>query len=195
MVGTLGQGPARRRISRAAAYVGASSATASLAGLVMVWIGLAVPRSHLWMQVYAIVAVGYLCADLGYLRLPLPQTSRQVPATWRYRYRPMTVGALYGALLGPGIGVRIPFPSYMLILISPFFIRSYPAGAAILGAYGLSRGLSALLSAHLGRHHPLLGHGVGWLYRDRLHILVIIMCGLCVGAIIVVAIGGHMVGQ
>nr|MBA3728461.1 hypothetical protein [Actinomycetota bacterium] len=150
-VGTLVRGSAATRAGAGIAHAAAATLAGALTGLAVGSVGGLLPLE--WpdrLLVLALVTVSYGAMELGLVRLPLPQSGRQVPAQWRYRYPPMVTAALYGALLGPGVGTRVADAGYVVILAGAALLGDAVTGTAILGTYGAARGLSAVILANAG---------------------------------------------
>lgn len=151
MVGTLVRGSAATRAGAGIAHVVAAALAGALAGLAVGFVGGLAPLGGPdRLVVLALVSVCYGAMELGLVRLPLPQSGRQVPAQWRYRYPPVVTAALYGALLAPGVGTRVADAGYVVILAAAALLGDAATGTAILGTYGAARGLSAVILANAG---------------------------------------------
>lgn len=86
------------------------------------------------------VSLLWSCREMGALHLPTPQSTWQVPASWR-RDMPTPIACLvYGMAMGCGVLVRIRFASFYVALVWAFFSGPLP-GAAVLGVFGASRAL------------------------------------------------------
>jgi hypothetical protein len=96
--------------------------------------------------VVAVVAVVYAARELVGLPVPVPAARRQVPDWWRSFFSWPVAAALYGA--GLGIGFLTFLTNGGLVVVAAAALASgRPAtGAVLLGAFGLARGLSALLA-------------------------------------------------
>jgi hypothetical protein len=182
MVGTLVQGSRWLRVATGVVHVLASLIVAvTLGGLFA--LPLATVDASTKIRVLAAIAGLYLGGELGFWRVPLPQSGRQVPREWRYRFAPVVTAAFYGALLASGTGTRIPFPSYAVIFVSPLLISSPSAAISILGVYGMCRALTAVIVASASRRWPALGVGIGFQRRWMLKLAVIITTSLLLGAL------------
>jgi hypothetical protein len=121
----------------------------------------------------AALAVLYAARDLFGLPIPVPSLRRQVPDWWRTYFSPNVAALLYG--LGLGIG----FLTYLrhgtlVVLTAGAIVSGGPlAGAAVLGAFGLARGIAVAANrsgstrAALDRvmerlRHLALGRGIRW---------------------------------
>lgn len=186
MVGTLGQGSKRTLVARSIAHVVAAVIAAGGAGALLGALGAPLPVT-VAAVLLVVVSGAYLGAELGWWRLPVPQTGRQVPASWRYHFPPPVTGALYGALLAPGVGTRVAFPSYVAVLGAAAFGGSVAGGVAIIGVFGTTRAIAAVVLAAFGRARPTHNY-MAWGYENGpfLHGLIIVVgttfLGSAVGA-------------
>jgi len=123
--------------------VGAVSA-AALLGLLL---GAALPAggAAAAMLVAAFAAIE-AAAELGLVRLPLPQLRRQVPERWRERYPQPVTALLYGAGLGVGFATYLPVATLLVVAAGVAALAGPVGGAMVLAAFGLGRTL-ALVAA------------------------------------------------
>ena len=146
MIGTLGKGAPPSRVLAGFAHCTGSALTGAAFGSILGTVGALVPR-HTAQILLAGVALAYGAMQLGIVRLPLPQSGRQVPATWRYRFRHPLVAFLYGAALGPGVGTHVA-DAGMASLLGAVALAAGPAvGGLVLGTYGLARASAAVALA------------------------------------------------
>ncbi|MBA3551265.1 MAG: hypothetical protein H0W27_00135 [Actinobacteria bacterium] len=156
MVGTLVRGSAATRAGAGIAHAVAATLAGALTGLAVGSVGgLLVLAGPDRLLLLALVTTCYGAMELGLVRLPLPRSGRQVPAAWRYRYPPVVTAALYGALLGPGVGTRVANAGYVVVLAGAALLGDAATGAAVLGTYGAARGLSAVILANAGTEGSL----------------------------------------
>src|SRR5436190_3749092 len=114
--------------------------TAALVGLVL---GAALPAGGAAAAVLvAAFAAAEAAAELGLLRLPLPQLRRQVPERWRERYPQPLVALLYGAGLGVGFATYVPFATLFVVAAAVVALAGPAGGAMVLAAFGAGRGLA-----------------------------------------------------
>lgn len=97
-----------------------------------------------------LVALAYSLRETGLVTIPAPQSHRQVPNRWRWRYPPTVASFLYGAGLGIGVATRIPVTSFYAVLLWSFLRGSVTLGAGVMATYGLGRLLPLLLLAWAG---------------------------------------------
>lgn len=146
MIGTLGKGAPQSRILAGFVHCGASVLTSATFGFILGAAGAFVPRA-VAQTVLAVVAIAYGAMQLGVVRLPLPQSGRQVPADWRYKFRHPLVALLYGAALGPGIGTHVTDAGMVPFLAAVALAGGPTVGTLALGTYGLVRaGAAAALA-------------------------------------------------
>jgi hypothetical protein len=129
----------------------------------------------------AAIAAAYLGAELGMWTMPVPQTGRQVPSVWRYRFPQPVTAALYGGLLAPGVATNVPFPSFVVVLAAAALSRSLAVGALIMATYGVTRALAAVTVASLSNLLPAADMGLGYQYRWVLKLLAVIAVAMYLG--------------
>lgn len=89
----------------------------------------------------AVFAALEAAAELGALRLPLPQLRRQVPERWRERYPQPVTALLYGAGLGIGFATYLPVATLLVVAAGVAALAGPVGGAAVLAGFGLGRTL------------------------------------------------------
>ena len=139
-----------------ALFTAGAVATAGLLGLAL---GAALPAGG--AAVAAAVAVFALleaAAELGLVRLPLPQMRRQVPERWRERYPQPLTALLYGAGLGFGFATYLPVATLPVVAVGVAALAGPASGAAVLAAFGLGRGVAlAVATARVRSHEQATG--------------------------------------
>src|SRR5947199_4417711 len=119
--------------------IGAVS-TAALLGLAL---GAALPAGGTAAAlVVAAFAAFEAAAELGLLRLPLPQLRRQVPERWRERHPQPVAALLYGAGLGVGFATYLPVSTLIVVSVAVTGLLGAGDGALVLGAFGAGRALA-----------------------------------------------------
>ncbi len=98
----------------------------------------------------AVLSGTFALGDTRLVRVPMPQLQRQVPAAWRGQYPPRVAALLYGLALGPGLLTHIRTGAYYVLLALVALLQEPVIGSAMLGAYGLWRGLPVI---YFGRKH------------------------------------------
>jgi hypothetical protein len=119
--------------------------------------------------VIGVLAMLYGLHEAQILHLPQPEQAWQVPNAWMRRW-PIRGTALFGLILGTGLFTFIPFTSYYVVLAWEAGTGSLVLGTALGAAYGLLRGLPALVGGTLLflNKHPLvfnmwlIGHMTAW---------------------------------
>ena len=125
--------------------LGATSTAAAFgAGLGAVGSLLHAPWGTAGVALTAAVALVYAAHEAFGLPVPIPAARRQVPDWWRSFFSWPIAAVLYGA--GLGIGFLTFLRNGGLVVVAAAAVASgRPAtGAAVVGAFGLARGLSAL---------------------------------------------------
>lgn len=103
--------------------------------------------NHLKLAILAAALVLAAAADAA--REPAPGPRRQVNERWLDSYRGWVYGAGFGAQLGIGVTTVVYSAATYVILVAAFVSRDVAAGAAIVGCFGLIRGLTPLASARV----------------------------------------------
>src|SRR6478752_2632464 len=146
-----------------ALFTAGAVATAGLLGLAL---GAALPAGG--AAVAAAVAVFALleaAAELGLVRLPLPQMRRQVPERWRERYRPPLTALFYGAGLGFGFATYLPVATLPVVAVGVAALAGPASGAAVLAAFGLGRGVALAVATARVRSHEQATARIEWMAR------------------------------
>src|SRR6478735_8597106 len=146
-----------------ALFTAGAVATAGLLGLAL---GAALPAGG--ATVAAAVAVFALleaAAELGLVRLPLPQMRRQVPERWRERYPQPLTALLYGAGLGFGFATYLPVATLPVVAVAVAALAGPASGAAVLAAFGLGRGVALALATARVRSHEQATARIEWMGR------------------------------
>jgi hypothetical protein len=99
------------------------------------------------LSLLAGVAVAYGAMAAGLARLPLPQSGAQVPATWRYRFPKPVTAALYGAVLGTGIGTQVSSAAFVGVLGAAALLGSPAMAAVVMGTYGVIRAFAVVVAS------------------------------------------------
>jgi hypothetical protein len=191
MVGTLGKGSRLERSGNGVLHILASVLAAAAAGYLLAAIGGLLPES-LGMGLAAAVCLLYATVELGWTTLPLPETGRQVPAAWRYRFPSPITATLFGALLGPGLGTRVASSSYVALLAVTVLVPRPQIGAILLGLFGLTRATSAVIAAQSARHDPARALSWGYQTAGRWRLAGISLTFLITGALAAQAIAVHL---
>jgi hypothetical protein len=139
----------RRRWGLAVAlHTAGATATAALFGAALGAIGDAagaVPTRP-WLSAVALVAAVYAGREVVGLPVPVPAARRQVPEWWRTFFSPNVAAGLYGLGLGIGYVTFLSFGTYVAVTVAAVVSGSPATGAAVVGAFGLTRGLAVLVA-------------------------------------------------
>jgi hypothetical protein len=134
--------------------IGAVSSAAVLGML----LGAALPAggaaAALLIAAFAALEAG---AELGLLRLPLPQLRRQVPERWRERYPQPVTALLYGAGLGVGFATYLPVETLLVVAAGVAALAGPVGGAVVLAGFGLGRTLVLAVSTARVRSYEQAG--------------------------------------
>jgi hypothetical protein len=133
----------RRRLALVGFAAGAVLAAAALGAL----LGLVGELVGARQALPAIAALALLAAarEAGLVRLPLPQSRRQVPEAWRFAL-PLPVWSFgYGAGLGVGVATFQPFATFWIACAGAVALASPVAAAACFSLYGAGRALMTAL--------------------------------------------------
>lgn len=152
-IGHLGQVSPMKGLASAGLYAAGAAMGAAVtgsllgaAGRALWWLaGFDGPRRvpALVATLGALAVVGGL-RDLGVLRFSLPGPRCQVPRPWFRIFGPNVAGFLWGVMIGAGYRTQIQYASYYVVAVTVIALGSAPWGAAIMGVYGLSQGLSLM---------------------------------------------------
>jgi hypothetical protein len=125
-----------------------ATATAAAFGAALGGLGalLRAPWGAAGVGAIAALALAYAAREAFGLPLPVPAARRQVPDWWRSFFSWPVAAALYGA--GLGIGFLTYLTNGGLVVLSGAAVASGrpAAGALIVSAFGLARGLSPLVA-------------------------------------------------
>ncbi|HEV2756495.1 MAG TPA: hypothetical protein VG318_12060 [Actinomycetota bacterium] len=92
-------------------------------------------------------ALGALAlADVAGLPPQYTTRARQVPLSWKHLLPAPTSSALYGLVLGLGVGTTVYFWSYPALVVATFFSGNVFTGIAAGAAFGVGRALPVLAS-------------------------------------------------
>jgi hypothetical protein len=159
------------------AFLLGSTAAALAAGAAAGGLGeLAVPGGLSGAARFGALAGAGLAATLiDALRDPVPGPRRQVDERWLDRYRGWVYGLGFGAQLGLGVTTVVSSAALYVALLAALLSADPAAGAAIIGAFGLARGLTPLAAARVRRPEQLLALHAGLLrWRERTRRLVLV---------------------
>ena len=92
-----------------------------------------------------VVAGIYLWHELGVLSLPMPQVPRQVPAAWRFRFRPASFSFAYGLALGAGVFTHVWAASFYVVVVWTVVSANPLAGALVFSGFGIARAAPVLI--------------------------------------------------
>src|SRR3954464_10424805 len=146
-----------------ALFTAGAVTTAGFLGLAL---GAALPAGG--AAVAAAVAVFALleaAAELGLLRLPLPQRRRQVPERWRERYPQPLTALLYGAGLGFGFATYLPVATLPVVAVGVAALGGPASGPAVGAACGLGRGVALAVATARVRSHEQATARIEWMAR------------------------------
>ncbi|HWG82210.1 MAG TPA: hypothetical protein VN686_04270, partial [Gaiellales bacterium] len=113
----------------------------------------------------AVFALLEAAAELGLVRLPLPQMRRQVPERWRERYPQPLTALLYGAGLGFGFATYLPVATLPVVAVAVAALAGPASGAAVLAAFGLGRGVALAVATARVRSHEQATARIEWMAR------------------------------
>jgi hypothetical protein len=128
-----------------------ATVTAAVFGLALGWAGIAfgAPWGRAGAFGIAAIAAVYALGELPRVSVTVPQLRRQVPDWWREEFGWALAATLYGAGLGIGFFTYLGHGTLVVVAAGAVAIGRPVWGAAILGTFGLVRGLSAASSAHV----------------------------------------------
>ncbi|HWF16491.1 MAG TPA: hypothetical protein VG244_09955 [Acidimicrobiales bacterium] len=107
------------------------------------------PSSSVLASVAAAAAVAALAADARVGSFHLPIHHRQVNERWLDQFRPWVYGVGFGWQIGAGVATYIKTSAVYLMIVLAALTGS-PTTAVVIGAvFGLVRGLTVFLGAHI----------------------------------------------
>src|SRR4029078_4366719 len=146
-----------------ALFTAGAVATAGLLGLAF---GAALPAGGAAAAAgVAVFALLEAAAELGLVRLPLPQMRHQVPERWRERYPQPLTALLYGAGLGFRFATYLPAATVRLVAVGVAALAGPASGAAVLAAFGLGRGVALAVATARVRSHEQDKARIEWVGR------------------------------
>jgi len=93
----------------------------------------------------SVLALVYSIGESGIFRVPMPQFTAQVPASWQF-FSPGTMALLYGLGLGCGFATRITVSTFYVAAAWALVCDSPSSAGFTLGCFGLGRALPIWLS-------------------------------------------------
>lgn len=192
VIGPLVKGTnSRHGILKYAAYVGAMMVSASLVGAVVSLTGHFLFRQLpiAWLAL-AVGTIVFGARELGLLRLPLPQSSWQVPRSWM-RSGAVSSPLLYGAAIGIGFLTRAPYSSFHAMLGWQLVLGSVGVGAAMGVSYSVARATAPLVAGLLASDPTVdLIRSTRWVAEKESvwHLLNGLILALVGGVLVVVAL-------
>jgi len=132
-------------------HVVGATVTAALFGAALGATGvfLEAPWGRAGMVALAAVAVVYAVGELPRVTATVPQLRRQVPDWWRGFFSWPIAATLYGAGLGVGFFTFLSHGTLVVCAFAALASGDALLGAAIVGTFGLTRGLSAARGARV----------------------------------------------
>jgi sulfite exporter TauE/SafE len=109
----------------------------------------AAPGSRGALAAAAVAGVAALALDASGRHRSLARPRRQVDETWLTAYRRWVYAAGWGAQLGSGVLTVVPAALGWLVLALAALSASPSHGAAVVGLFGLVRGLTLLSAARV----------------------------------------------
>jgi hypothetical protein len=148
---------ARWGLTVTAFLIGSTAAAAAFGALAGGLGALVLPSSfsgHGRLAVLAAAALLAAALDAAGERVPGPR--RQVDERWLDSYRGWVYGLGFGGQLGFGVATVVASAALYLALLAAVLSGGPGAGAAVLGTFGLVRGLSPLAAARVRLPHQLV---------------------------------------
>jgi methylamine utilization protein MauE len=104
------------------------------------------PWGNAGLWALALVAALFATRELFGVPIPQPNLHRQIPDWWRTFFSPPVASLFYGLGLGIGFLTYISFGTLVAVAAAAAVSGNALAGGPLLGAFGLTRGLSVLVS-------------------------------------------------
>lgn len=128
----------------AGATLAAGAFGAALGGLGAM---LGAPWGRAGLMAVAVAATVYAIGELPRAPVPVPALRRQVPDWWRTYFGPSMTALLYGAGLGIGFFTFLAHGTLLVVSVAALASGRPLVGALVVGAFGLVRGLSAVVAS------------------------------------------------
>ena len=141
----------RRWLANVAAYTLAGGVASLSVGASLAWLGsLLPPRAAVIATATAIVvALVAIARELGWARLPLPQSTRQTERNWGMVLPGAVAAALWGLDLGLTFTTRLTFSGAWFLAFTAAVVGKPLFGATLFFAYWAGRALSVWLAPFL----------------------------------------------
>lgn len=149
----------------------------------------------------AVTASAYLAREALGVPVPIPQLRRQVPDWWRTFFPFAPAAFLYGLGLGVGFFTYLARGTLVVVAAAAFASGSPSVGALLLGAFGLVRGLTAIVairstnadesSALVGR----LARSASWIGWRVAHVVALLLVLVASAAALVVTGASVEIGE
>ena len=135
-------------------HVAGATATAALFGAGLGAIGrfLEAPWGRAGFAALSTLAVVYALGEFPRVTAAVPQLRRQVPDWWRGFFAWPIAATLYGAGLGIGFFTFLSHGTLVVVAFAALASGDPLLGAAVVGVFGLTRGLSAARGARINTH-------------------------------------------
>jgi hypothetical protein len=98
------------------------------------------------LSLVGVLATLYLAREILGLPVPVPQLRRQVPDWWRTFFPFGPASFLYGVGLGVGFLTYLTHGTLVVVAAAAVASGRPSVGAALMGAFGLARGLGAIVA-------------------------------------------------
>lgn len=131
-----------------AMYIVGATVSATAFGAAVAGLGalLAAPWGAAGIVMVSALAALYLAREAFGLPIPVPQLRRQVPDWWRTFFPYDAAALLYGIGLGVGFLTYLRHGTLVVVSAAAAASGRPVVGAAMLGPFGLARGLSAIVA-------------------------------------------------
>ena len=179
----------RWSVTVAAFLLGSTAAGALLGALIGAAGTLLIPASVGSQPRLAALALAALAALTLDASGTVPGPARQVNERWLDEYRGWVYGAGFGAQLGAGVFTVVTSAATYAALLAALVSGSATRGAAVVGAYGVIRGLTPLAAARVRSPgqllalHRALGRSRGLSARGGLLVLTAVLAVSVVGSV------------
>lgn len=137
-----------RWLTTSSVFLSTSAIAGAFFGLILGVLGLPIVKiigKEDTLLILAVIVFALGLGELGLVSIPRLQRDKQVPATWRGRFPPEIVAALYGSMLGVGVLTRITFASFYGLVIWTLLSGAVVNSAFIFGTFGFVRAMPPVL--------------------------------------------------
>jgi sulfite exporter TauE/SafE len=113
------------------------------------WQALSIRQRSVVLAVSGFLGLLYSIRELGLWRVPILQSTWQVPEIWRRVLSPQAASLLYGLGLGVGIATRVPVSTFYITVVWATLVGNPILGGIGMAMFGLGRAFPILWMGRL----------------------------------------------